>query len=232
MMGGRKRVLGVSLLPVLLSLSLGASAQNFEFLPEVDVYGKISSSVRLIFQAKDTREDGEPVQAEIGPSIEFLLKPLVKLRRASLNDRDESKSRLLALSFGYRYVASPDAAVINRVLFIATPNLPIGDGFLISDRNRGELNFSAGDLTWRYRNMPTIQRAVAIHSYHLTPYASAEFYYDSKYEKWSSTALYAGARFPLGKHTQIDPYYEHENNTGKKPNQQLNMFGLVLNLYF
>jgi len=26
----------------------------------------------------------------------------------------------------------------------------------------------------------------------------------------------------VGKHVQVDSYYEHENNTGKKPNQQHN----------
>jgi hypothetical protein len=35
-----------------------------------------------------------------------------------------------------------------------------------------------------------------------------------------------------GKHFQLDPYYEHENNTGKHPNQQVNAGGLVLNVYF
>jgi hypothetical protein len=36
----------------------------------------------------------------------------------------------------------------------------------------------------------------------------------------------------VGKHVQFDPYYEHENNTGKTPNQSLNLVGLVLNLHF
>jgi len=30
----------------------------------------------------------------------------------------------------------------------------------------------------------------------------------------------------------LNPYYEHQNNTGKKPNQQLNQFGLVLDIQF
>lgn len=66
----------------------------------------------------------------------------------------------------------------------------------------------------------------------LTPYASAEFFYESEYGKWSDTAIYAGCLFPIGKHVQIDSYYEHQNNTGKSPNQQLNQLGLVLNFYF
>lgn len=37
---------------------------------------------------------------------------------------------------------------------------------------------------------------------------------------------------PIGRHVQIDNYYEHENNTGKKPNKQDNCWGLSLQLYF
>jgi hypothetical protein len=44
--------------------------------------------------------------------------------------------------------------------------------------------------------------------------------------------VYAGCKFPIRKRFQIDPYYEHENNTGKKPNQQVNALGLILNVYF
>ena len=183
-------------------------------------------------QAKRTRENGSPTQAEIGPSIRILVKPLINLSRIRIYDLDPTRSRVLALELGYRYVYSPDAPAVNRVILAATPNLPLKGDVLISDRNRGELNFSTGDLTWRYRNRLTIQRALTSHSFRPIPYASAEFYYDSKYRKWSSTALYAGARLPLGTHTEIDSYYEHQNNTGKKPNQQVNALGLILDVYF
>jgi hypothetical protein len=225
------RLLGASLLTGVLSV-LASAQQTFEFLPEVDAYYKLDSTVRLSFQAKQTREDGDETQAEVGPSIDFLLKPLLRLKRSPLYDLDEAKSKALALSFGYRYVTTPDKPAVNRIIFEATPNQPLKGGLLISDRNRGELNYSAGDLTWRYRNRLTIQRAFAIHSYHPIPYGSVEVYYDSKYKKWSSTDVYAGCRFPIRKRFQIDPYYEHENNTGKKPNQQVNALGLILNVYF
>jgi hypothetical protein len=42
----------------------------------------------------------------------------------------------------------------------------------------------------------------------------------------------AGCLFPIGKHVEFNPYYEHQNNTGKSPNQQLNQLGLMLSLYF
>lgn len=68
--------------------------------------------------------------------------------------------------------------------------------------------------------------------YHWIPYLAAEPYYTSQHSKWSTTALYAGALFPAGKHFEFNTYYEHENNTGKRPNQQTNSIGLALYLYF
>jgi hypothetical protein len=219
------------IIPLLVTVS--AFPQTAEALPEADVYVNVlHSSVRFAFQAKRTRENGERTQLEFGPSFEFHLKPLLKLKSRTLHDLDQSKKRVLAFSFGYRRLTSGRTPDVNRVIFQVTSNLPFQGGLLISNRNRGELNFSSSELTWRYRNRTTIERAFGIHSYHLSPYVSAEFFYDSKYHKWSSTALYAGTILPLGKRFQIDPYYEHENNTGKSPNQQINAFGIILNFHF
>ena len=52
-------------------------------------------------------------------------------------------------------------------------------------------------------------------SYHPGPYVSAEVFYESQYQKWNTTALYAGCLLPLSKHFQFDAYYEHQNITSK-----------------
>lgn len=76
-----------------------------------------------------------------------------------------------------------------------------------------------------------MERSFGVHGYHFSPYASAEFWYTSQYEKWSTTSVFAGCILPFGKHISFNPYYEHENNTGKTSNQQLNQLGLMLNLW-
>jgi hypothetical protein len=38
--------------------------------------------------------------------------------------------------------------------------------------------------------------------------------------------------FPRGKHVEFNTYYEHDNNTGKHPNPQVNSAGLALYLFF
>jgi len=212
-------------------LRLPASAQTLQFLPEIDIFANLAPSAQFWFQAKDTREDGAPTQAEIGPSLDFYVKPLVKLKTVAGFNLDESKQRLLVFSVGYRYLPSPGNPSVNRLLLMATANLPFKGGMLVSDRNRLEVNHTNGNPSWRYRNRLTLQRTVGVDSYHLSPYASAEFYYNSQYDKWSTTSIDAGCIFPLGRKTEINPYYEHQNNTGPSPNQQVNAFGLILNIY-
>jgi hypothetical protein len=219
---------------VLLVPTLGqrASAQVDEFLPEIDAYYKLASDVRVSFQAKETREGGDPTQAELGPSVEFYLKPLVKLKKTTAFDLDDSKSRPLVLSIGYRYMPSPNSPTENRVEPVATFHFPLKAGLLLSDRNRADLDWKSGNFSWRYRNRLQIEKRLTVRSYHPAPYASIELFYESQYGKWSDTAIYAGCMFPMGKRVELNPYYEHQNNTGKSPNQQLNQLGLILSLYF
>jgi hypothetical protein len=156
---------------------------------------------------------------------------LLKLQDITSFDLDDAKSRPLVLSIGYRYVPSPNKPAVNRMA-VVTFHFPMVGQTLISDRNRADLDWSNGGFTWCYRNRLTLERRFTFHSYHPAPYVSAEAFYESQYGKWSTTALYAGCLFPVSKHVQFDLYYEHENNTGKSPNGQVNALGLALNLYF
>lgn len=223
------------LLLVLLILApdLHLAAQSDQLLPEINAFYKISSPVRVWFQAKETREGGAPTTAELGPSLDFYVKSPVKLADITAFDLDDSKSRALVLSVGYRYLPTPNTAPTNRLEPLFTLNYPVPRlKFLLSDRNRADLDWQDGSFTWRYRNRVQLERTLRIGSYHLSPYASAEFSYQSKYEKWSDTAIFAGCLFPIARHFEFNPYYEHQNNTGPSPNQQLNQLGLMLNMFF
>jgi hypothetical protein len=211
---------------------LPARAQDLQFLPEIDANLKLNPIVRVNLEAKGDREGGDPLQLQIGPSIQLYLKPLVKLKDVTAFDLDDAKSRFLVLDTGYLYITAPGAPAENRMLVAATSNFPLKAGLLISDRNRADLDWQNGSFTWRYRNKVTLERTFEIRSYHFIPYLAAEPYYESQYNKWSTTALYAGCLFPVGKHVQFDVYYEHQNNTGKKPNKQDDEIGLALHLYF
>ncbi len=102
-----------------LTLSCGfAAAQETQFLPEMDVYYKLTENVRLSGQAKDTRDGGESTQLAIGPSLDLYTKPLVRLKRITSFDLDDAKSRPLVISAGYRYLTG--APSTNRLVLEAT----------------------------------------------------------------------------------------------------------------
>lgn len=218
----------------LMCFCFPARAQTDQFLPEINFYSKLRNGVRFNFQSKQTREANEPVQAEFGPTVDFYVHPWLRLANVTRFDLDDAKPRLLVLSVGYRYLPEANGgAATNRIEPVATGRFPMTRRVLLTIRNRFDLNWKADDnFTWRYRNRVQAEGPVAVRSYHLTPYASVEVFYQSEYGKWSDTAIYAGCLFPIGKHVQLDLYYEHQNNTGKRPNQQLNQFGPVLNLFF
>src|SRR5277367_1496510 len=104
----------------------------------------------------------------------------------------------LVFEAGYRYITAPNADPKNRFLMAATGHFPVKGSFLITDRNRADLDWKAGQFTWRYRNKLTFERTFAIHSYHLIPYGAAEAFYESQYSKWSTTSLMPVAFFPSG----------------------------------
>jgi hypothetical protein len=213
-------------------VSLPAQAQETQFLPEVDAHLTLNSTFRTYLEAKDDRDGGDPTQFTIGPSMQFYLKPLLKLKSATVFDLDDAKARPLVLEAGYRYITAPDTPPENRMVVSATFHFPLIAAVVLTDRNRADLDWKNASFSWRYRNKLTLERTFSIYSYHLIPYVAAEPFYESQYGKWSTTSLYAGCLFPVGKHVEFNTYYEHDNNTGKHHNQQVNSVGLALYLYF
>jgi len=206
--------------------------QGVQFLPEVDAYLKLNSVFRTYVEAKADQDGGDPLQAGIGPSLQLFLKPLAKLKEIRAFDLDDAKARFFVLEAGYRYIDAPDTPTTNRMLTCATFNFPMKAGFSVSDRNRADLDWRSGNFTWRYRNKLTVERTISMRFYHLIPYVAVEPFYESQYSKWSTTALYAGSLFPVGRHVQFNLYYEHENNTGGHNNHPENAVGLALYLFF
>ncbi len=202
------------------------------FLPEVESYIRLSPNVRLFFQAKGYMEDGDFTHAQIGPSLQFTIRPLEKLKKVTVFDLDDIKCMPVVFTIGYRYLPSTLQPAIDRMQPILQFHVPLPGRTLVTDRNRADLDWSKNAFNWTYRNRITAERRLTIRSYHPGAYAAAEFAYLSQYSKWSTTRFFAGCLLPLSKHMQIDSYYEHVNNTGAHPNHQVNAAGLMISLYF
>jgi hypothetical protein len=218
------RVQYIWLFVALLSAAPHAISQQVidNFLPEIDVYRDFGHNWSGLFQVKETRENGEPTQAEFGPSLSYIPKGRLSL---------DSGTAHLTLAIGYRYLASPGKQGTNRLEPVVTLSQHMKK-IVLSDKNRADLDWQGGGFNWTYRNRVDVRTSFKIHGYEPRPYVAAEVFYKSQYAKWTDTALYAGCEFPLGKHAMLGPYYEHQNVTSKAPNQQDDQFGLVLGLIF
>jgi len=214
------------------SAAAQAQTSTTAFLPEVSSYFRLSANVRVVLDAKGYDEDGDLNRAQVGPSLQFNIRPLDRLKKNTRFDMDDMKGFPVVFAIGYRYLPSSVQPVIQRVQPIVMFHIPLPGTILLSDRSRGDLDWSKGSFRWTYRNRLTGERRLTIRSYHPGVYASAEFFYQSQYAKWSETHLFAGCLFPLSKRIQLDTYYEHANNTGSRPNQQANAAGLIMDLYF
>jgi hypothetical protein len=231
-----KRIQNKSLMVVLflwLTSFLAAGQTTITaFLPEVDSYFRFTPNVRLFAQAKGYMEDGDLNHAQIGPSLQFSIRPLDKLKKITIFDLDDIKCMPVVLTIGYRYLPSTVQPAINRLQPMALFHIPFPGRTLVTDRNRFDFDWSRIAFNWTYRNRITAERRLTVHSYHPGPYVAAEVLYQSQYSKWSNTRLVAGCLWPLTKHLQMDSYYQHVNNTGVHPNRQVNAAGLIFSLYF
>lgn len=219
---------------VVLCLLLGGSAaqaQTEQYWPEIDTYIGINSHMRFSLFAAKTKEEKTTTDGEIGPNFDFYFQRLREIKSPTGMRLDQSKSRRMMFRIGYRYLPSTGSTT-NRLFFEVTGRHYFKSGLLIADRNRGEVNFVEGESYWRYRNRISFERTLEIAGYEFTPYARAEFYYDSRYSKFSRTALDAGCVFPFWQRFEFEPYYEHQNDTAKSPNRQVDAFGIVLSMYF
>ena len=135
---------------------------------------------------------------------------------------------------GYRFIHPiiGNGSTEHRGVLEATARFPLVIGMLVSDRSRIDFRSVGGEYSWRYRNRLTVEGNVSVGRVAVNPYVRAEVYYDSRYNKWSRTALTAGLAFPITKHLELESYFEHQNNTEGSSNQELHAVGAVLNLYF
>jgi len=219
---------------VVLSFALPAHGQANQLWPEVSTYVKLNDNVRFYFLSTTVKEDRESTEWEFGPNLDLFFKPLKKKPKWVVFPQDESKSRSVMVRIGYRYISpvtGSDPGEHRGVLEV-TPRYPMPHGVLLSDRDRIDFRLIGGVYSWRYRNRLTLEKVFSRGRFTAVPYVRGEVYYDSRFDKWSRTALTAGSAFPTTKHIELESYYEHQNDTSSNPNRQVNALGVVVNLYF
>ena len=233
--GGSRRpvvVLAVVLGALVLTVSEQARAQDTsdEFWPEIDAFVHLSERSRLMFLLSEQPE-GDDRQGTAGAHVDVYAKRFA--RKWLESHPDAEKRHYLMFRAGYRYYwdigDGGGGSREDRILVEATPRFS-RHRFFFLNRNRVEWRDQNGADSWRYRNRSRLEGDVPLGSRTATPYAMAEFFYDSKYDDWDEERYYGGVDWPVGSKAIVDTYYCRQNNTHS--HEDVNAFGLTVRLYF
>ena len=227
------RIVWLATLTVVFS-SAGSAQQQSEpvkqIWPEVDVYVSLNEKFRLFFLATTTKaeETRDNTEAQVGAHLDYHLNKKVSLRT------------------GYRYgfsLGGSDPYKEHRIVFEQTLRQPLPLDLLVSDRNREELRWVNGDFSARYRNRVTLEREFKVLNRQVTPYGSAEVYYDSRFNTWNRNRLALGVQVSLRrgmplislihpkKQLVLDLYVLRQNDSRSQPSR-VRALGVALSIYF
>ena len=215
-----------------LTLDAPAAAQeiNTQFWPEIDTFVRLSDDMRIYVPASKTREglDDSDQDGTAGIFLDYYASPITKLRLAG--PANAPRMRRLLLRAGYSYTAGGDGQpATNALAAEATGRLLLPGEFLISNRNRFDLNFTGGEFDPRYRNRLRFERTVVICGPSLTPYVYGEAFYSFNDGDWFKIRAAAGLEFHLWERFVPEVYFQRDFNKGSTPD--VNGVGLVLSIY-
>ncbi len=201
-----------------------------QFWPELDIYVPLNEKFRLFFIATTTKavETKDNTEGAVGAHLDYNLNKKISLRT------------------GYRYgfsLSGGDPYKEHRIVFEQTLRQPLPLEVLLTDRNREDLRWVNGEYSARYRNRVTLEREFKVLGRGITPYGSAEAFYDSRFKTWNRNRLVVGAQFALKrgaplislvhpkKQFVLDVYLARQNDSRSQPSR-VKALGMAFNIYF
>jgi len=176
--------------------------ETHEFWPELQFhYWFDQHRSRAIFMASHDRDrDSQSVyQAAVGLTFERRFTDVIWGR------------------IGYRHANSTDGGPFteNRLLTEQTFRVPLPAGVSVDFRTREDFRWLDSGFSVRLRERIQVQRDFTIDGYRFTPYASAEVYFDTRYDQMARYRLTVGVTLPVYEHFSIEPYLARQvDNAG------------------
>ena len=210
-----------------------AEDHHDEFVPELNVFIKLSKQIRL-FLLGDVTQGFSPslTDGEFGAHLDFTLKPIL---RRQLREGDWERSRYLWVRAGYVVSGDlddrEDGSITHTILFEATTRLQLPGEIWLVNRARVDFRDIDGESSRRYRLRVGIEREFKVHGVVMVPYAQAEFFYDTRFDSCNRQLYQAGVEIELTKHWRIEPYFARQNDS-RSASGNANRIGLVLKSYF
>ena len=202
-----------------------------ELWPELDVYVPINEKYRLVFTGtvSRSRETRDSFEGQLGAHIDHFVSDRVTLRA------------------GYRYgfsIGSNDKFREHRIVTEESLRKKIKSSILLTDRNRQDWRWMDGDFSFRYRNRLTAEKEFRIAGRTITPYGSAEIFYDTRFSTFNRYRFASGVQVALRKIRSSEPlllilrkervldiYYLRQEDTRSEP-KHINAIGVSLAIHF
>lgn len=204
-----------------------------EFVPELNVFIKLSNQIRL-FLLGDVTQGLSPsvTDGELGAHLDFTLKPIL---RRELRHGDWERSRYLWVRAGYVVSGDlddrDDGSTTHMILLETTTRLELPGQVWLVNRARVDFRETDGESSQRYRLRLGIEREFTVCGVVMVPYAQAEIFHDTRFDVWNRQLYQAGVEIELTKHWRIEPYIARQNDS-RSASGNANRIGLVLKTYF
>jgi hypothetical protein len=227
----------VSKLFMVQAITVAAVAQpsdsSNEFWPEFDLFIKLNQQSRIfaMYTATKSQDLGAYANGQAGLYFDYwMARPL---RKPLIGYFDPSRSKALMVRVGYllnRPKNNSGNATEHTATAEVTSRAHLPASLLLSDRNRVDLGWVAGDPNHRYRNQLKLEWTFDAGRFQFTPYAHAEVFYDFKEGKWTRFRYAAGAEWYITKRFVLEGYYLRQNTWGQVP-QFVNGLGVVFQVH-
>lgn len=219
-----------------------AESRN-EFWPELNVFVPLGERTRLFgsiaaTRAEETQATGQGTQyqdATAGLHLDVTLLP--KLRR-DLAGADWQRNRYLWMRIGYRYGRSiGDAERDDRfreqrgIFEITGRTQPLIGGLEFAGRLRWDARDVNDRHSNRYRLRVTVEKALSVDGRAVVPFASAEAFYDTRFDTWNRQRYQAGVEIALDRSWRLEPSLVRQNDSRSQP-ARVNALGLAIKYFF
>jgi hypothetical protein len=217
-----------------LLLPSTAHAELWQFWPELDVFWSMRKELRLVVIAAPTRELETGTRLDFGGGVYLDFLALHRRPFAHFTP-DAGKHSRLDMRVGYARTHDASGAGVDEHRYIGQFQVrfhPVERPTYIFNRNRFELRDVEGrDLSWRYRNRTRLEDNFRWLGQNLTPYGTAEFFWDSRRDAWSRGLYVVGCEvaFPDG-HLVLDLNMNLQDEWGA--GETVYAPGVTLNLFF
>lgn len=202
-----------------------------ELWPELDVYVPVNDKFRLVFTGKFSiaTESRDSFEGQLGAHVDYFLSERITLRA------------------GYRFgfsLGANDRFREHRIITEQSIRKKIKSSILLTDRNRQDWRWLGGDFSFRYRNRLTAEKEFRLSGRSITPYGSAEIFYDTRFSTFNRYRFASGVQIKLRKipserplllllrkEREIDIYYLRQEDTRSQP-KHINVIGVSFAIHF